>query len=578
MLSAPSTLMTPTHVEKRKQYNETEEGQRALIEFKRQKTADVDLGAAILGTFKDVKRETVDQSVSETTVGANELASAFALASLASMSPLRNNSDKDASKRNVGELGFGYESRDADDDANSELSHNQEIPVSVTPETRSPNRNRVPAQCHRRVTFSNDTKGTSRVVSRRLSLPPRIGDASRSRQPQQPQRNHLTNELLMRRHFYPSPHHQQHSPQPYPRSPPHQLWMRQHPNYRHNKPPATLYLPNLQQQQHVRTPPQLNTNNAGNDNMNQHKWICDFCNVASFATYEEACEHEKCCRTRINTAPCTPQLNYNIIRAMPSHMPPWPPSAQHMHTRMERGPQQPYLTTSHPMVGGTPPPPPPPLYMRRTTSVDTPSSPQQNDMRRLVETAYTTISPNISPGTTNTKSVRHTISSQESSDMTDGTDGSYTLSPGTTDGQQQQQQLPILPEKEIEGTSITLLDDMEIVPPYVYFLMRQVESTQFTEADRFVARSKGPVGYAGFQCRHCHGHAGLGKYFPVTAKSLSTNSTSQNIHSHLLKCRKVPPYLKDQLVTLKDEKSRSPRLEPGWRRIFFEKIWSRLHD
>jgi hypothetical protein len=128
-----------------------------------------------------------------------------------------------------------------------------------------------------------------------------------------------------------------------------------------------------------------------------------------------------------------------------------------------------------------------------------------------------------------------------------------------------------------DGDSIVKPEDMAMVPAYVYFLMRQVESTHFTEADRFVARSKGPVGYSGFQCRHCQGHAGLGKYFPVSAKSLSTNSTSQNIHSHLLKCRKVPPFVKEQLVALKEEKSKAPRLEPGWRRIFFEKIWTRLH-
>jgi hypothetical protein len=92
-----------------------------------------------------------------------------------------------------------------------------------------------------------------------------------------------------------------------------------------------------------------------------------------------------------------------------------------------------------------------------------------------------------------------------------------------------------------------------------------------------VSSINNPFVQSGFQCRHCKGHAGLGKYFPVSSKSLSTNSTSQNIHSHLLKCRKVSPYIKEQLITLKDEKSKAPRLEPGWRRIFFEKIWSRLH-
>ncbi|CAJ1950154.1 unnamed protein product [Cylindrotheca closterium] len=120
-------------------------------------------------------------------------------------------------------------------------------------------------------------------------------------------------------------------------------------------------------------------------------------------------------------------------------------------------------------------------------------------------------------------------------------------------------------------------EDQGSIPPYVHFLMSQVEPCQFTEADRFVARSKGPVGYPGFQCRHCNGHAGLGKYFPVSSKSLATNSTSQNIHAHLLKCRKCPQPTKDQLLQLKIQKSRSARMEPGWRKIFFDKVWARLH-
>merc|ERR1712238_245422 len=127
------------------------------------------------------------------------------------------------------------------------------------------------------------------------------------------------------------------------------------------------------------------------------------------------------------------------------------------------------------------------------------------------------------------------------------------------------------------GGHIVYPTDMELIPPYVYSLMRQVEPCLFTEADRFVARSKGPVGYPGFQCRHCHGHAGLGRYFPVASKSLSTNSTSQNIHAHLLKCRKCPTEIQEQLVQLKLEKSRAARLEPGWRKVFFDQVWQRLH-
>jgi hypothetical protein len=124
---------------------------------------------------------------------------------------------------------------------------------------------------------------------------------------------------------------------------------------------------------------------------------------------------------------------------------------------------------------------------------------------------------------------------------------------------------------------ITFPDDQEAVPPYVYYLMRQVEPCKFTEADRFVARSKCAVGYPGFQCRHCHGHAGLGKYFPLNQKCLSTNSTSQNIHAHLLKCRKVPQSVKQRMVDLKEAKSYEPRLMAGWRRAYFDCIWERIH-
>jgi hypothetical protein len=137
--------------------------------------------------------------------------------------------------------------------------------------------------------------------------------------------------------------------------------------------------------------------------------------------------------------------------------------------------------------------------------------------------------------------------------------------------------VPELRRSSIDGQYIVYPEDAALVPAYVYFLMRQVEGCHFSEADRFVARSKGPVGFPGFQCRHCNGHAGLGKYFPINSKSLSTNSTSQNIHSHLLKCRKCPQHIKEQLLSLKDEKSKSPRLEPGWRKVFFDKVWGRLH-
>ena len=120
-------------------------------------------------------------------------------------------------------------------------------------------------------------------------------------------------------------------------------------------------------------------------------------------------------------------------------------------------------------------------------------------------------------------------------------------------------------------------EDENVITPFLYALLRQLETCQFTDADRYIARSRCSTGFNGFQCRHCSGHAGLGKYFPTSPKALATNSTSQNIFSHVLKCRKCPDEIKEKLKTLKHDKGHWTRRTTGWRQKFFEEVWQRLH-
>lgn len=127
------------------------------------------------------------------------------------------------------------------------------------------------------------------------------------------------------------------------------------------------------------------------------------------------------------------------------------------------------------------------------------------------------------------------------------------------------------------GKYIVYPEDETIITPFLYALLRQVEPCEFTDADRYIARSRCPKGFHGFQCRHCSGHAGLGKYFPTSPKALSTNSTTQNIFSHVLKCRKCPEEVKENLKFLKNEKGHWTRRTTGWRQKFFEDVWKRLH-
>jgi hypothetical protein len=541
-----------------------------------------------------------DGSALHETIGAHELASAFALASLATMSPSRQNTNE-----------LAYESRDAD--------HGDEA-APISPDVRSPVRS-----LNKRVTFTTDTKETSRQTSRKLSFPPRSKPHG-SRMPPGFARGHY------------APRTQQHLPPP---------WMRQ----RMMAHQASMFMPP--------PPPMMPSMPPPSD-----KWICDFCNVAAFDTYQEACIHEVSCRVRCSIPQRrAPEWNPSIANPRPMY----PQSHSTVHSAPLAAPTGPVHSESR-------------VWYQGTTSLAIPDSdrdwlsglncfirercveafsateddvsktskrgritPHQVGIRcrfcshrpkeemQVVAISYPVSVAGIYEsvkrwqkvhldacedvpqdvktkleelGSTNAwipTTRQYWADSARSMGMVDTQDGiRFSTDPKTapvcfdpdfqgciesTNCEPTQTSISKTKSRSggkegpslADGDNIVHPEDMAMVPPYVYFLMRQVERTHFTEADRFVARSKGPVGYPGFQCRHCHGHAGLGKYFPVSSKSLSTNSTSQNIHSHLLKCRKVAPYVKEQLITLKEEKSKAPRLEPGWRRVFFEKIWSRLH-
>lgn len=578
-------------------------------------------------------------------VGATELASAFALASLASLSP-RSQTKETAP-----------ETRDADNgeegSTTSLVQSPRTEPVPVSPEASSPDRNAN----NKRVTFAPGIKDTTRLGSRTQSFPPRVNHGQGSRMPPG----------FARVSFPPRgpvpPMARMPGMNPY--------WIQQ---YRGGAPGQPNFVP-----------PQSPA---------RDQWVCDFCNVAAFPTFQEACAHEEACRARMSAgggggavaARGYPGMNDQMTRP-PIMTPPYalpPPPHHHPHPSMGPAPSPQSLRAGYPhmpMQGGpmtismdyvetsprgwfegcvslaVPESDPDwlsPLncFMRQNcveafsaTSEDTNRTSKRGRVslhqvgircvfckhHHAEDQQAAAISFPVSLGgiyesvkrwqrvhvelchdvpeaiksklnSLDTENAwipttrQYWVDSAKSLGMIDTPDGIRFI----IDPKSNPRRLPIPSQVHPsssqedmtasmqfqtagnsssvnEGEHIVSPEDTTMVPPYVYFLIRQVEGCRFTEADRFVARSKGPVGYPGFQCRHCHGHAGLGKYFPVSAKSLATNSTSQNIHAHLLKCRKCPGHIKKQLLLLKEEKSKSPRLEPGWRKIFFDKIWVRLH-
>jgi hypothetical protein len=121
-------------------------------------------------------------------------------------------------------------------------------------------------------------------------------------------------------------------------------------------------------------------------------------------------------------------------------------------------------------------------------------------------------------------------------------------------------------------------EDKELVEPYLYFLLEQVEVCYYSDVDTAVARSKGKPGFAGMQCRHCNGHGGNGKYFPASPEALVVNSMTQNLYAHLMKCKFCPQEVRSELNYWKGQKSHKDHIKtPGWRKEFFVKLWKRLH-
>jgi hypothetical protein len=136
-------------------------------------------------------------------------------------------------------------------------------------------------------------------------------------------------------------------------------------------------------------------------------------------------------------------------------------------------------------------------------------------------------------------------------------------------------------EDNLKARSVPVvrIEDREIVKDFLYILLKQMEECIFLEEDRQGGRSKVkdcPVGYPGMQCKHCGGKAGFGRYFPATLSALTSANSDRNIYNHIIKCRRCPQTVKDQLSILQQDQL-NLKNRRGSRKLFFQKVWNRLH-
>lgn len=128
--------------------------------------------------------------------------------------------------------------------------------------------------------------------------------------------------------------------------------------------------------------------------------------------------------------------------------------------------------------------------------------------------------------------------------------------------------------------TLVIQEDKMLVTDYLFMLLNQMETCYFAEQDRVGGRSKVKncsIGFPGLQCKHCAGRAGYGRYFPVSLQALTSANSDRNIFNHIVKCRRCPDQIKQELQQLLNEQNIAKNRR-GLRKVFFQKIWQRMHS
>ena len=130
------------------------------------------------------------------------------------------------------------------------------------------------------------------------------------------------------------------------------------------------------------------------------------------------------------------------------------------------------------------------------------------------------------------------------------------------------------------GSSLVEPSDSELITDYFFHIMKQLVVCRFAEKDRKTRGGKREninIGYGGLQCRHCISGPSSRKFFWSNVDRLA-NSFAE-IPTHVLKCKSTPEDVRDALLILKGKhSSQMQSLARGSQKVFFRRMWRRLHD
>jgi len=138
-------------------------------------------------------------------------------------------------------------------------------------------------------------------------------------------------------------------------------------------------------------------------------------------------------------------------------------------------------------------------------------------------------------------------------------------------------------ETLLADSKLVQMKDRDLVPDALFVSMAQMKPCRLSQADRVGCYKAREIGFVGMCCKHCGGQPGFGRYYPNSVRSLAQTTTSQTILKHIgSKCRFCPPQIRNALLELQRQQAHREGLATGRprygsRKIFFQRVWSRLH-
>lgn len=141
----------------------------------------------------------------------------------------------------------------------------------------------------------------------------------------------------------------------------------------------------------------------------------------------------------------------------------------------------------------------------------------------------------------------------------------------------------IISAKDDMNISLVVAKDRDLIPDALFVALGQMKPCLLLQSDRVGCYKTRTLEFLGMSCKHCGGQPGFGRYFPNSVRSLAQTTTSQTILKHIGgKCRACPTNVRKAVLELQRQQAHKEHLTNGRprygsRKIFFQRMWARLH-